>query len=572
MAANRPSAARPALPEAAPVTPQSRLSVRLRRAWLAMAGLVYTLLAAYQLNLPGLHYDEAKEAGVNAMELLTGAPVTAFRDAALTLGTLRLPLMVQDYIGALNVYLTMPFLAVTGIGVPNLRVLPVLTGLLALLALERAVSAWVTLSTGSREEAGKDAPISLAGLLAVTLLAVSPSFVFWSRQGIFVTNLTQPLVLVVIWQGLRWLSTGQGSALRWSALAAGLALYAKLLAVWIVGPFALMAAGWWLRQRRRGAGPMLSWPLFAQAALLFVLPLTPLLLFNLQTGGTVASVGGNLSQSYYGVNNLAVGANLQTRLGQVGTILDGSQFWYLGGVYVNRLAPWLAGLIIVAGLMRRPRLLGAPVLLVALTVSASLFTVSDLFVTHYALVQPMLLGVVGLALAALLEPAQSPRMTHALRVGALAALAVWLVLDLTNALRYHGALARSGGLADHADTSYHLAYYLRYNGLGAPIALDWGFDAPVRYLTEGTVRPIEIFGYASPTAPDPDFAARLGQFAGNPDNVYLLHAPEFTVFAGRRDVFFETAAANYLTAELEQTFAQRDGTPQVELWRLRGAP
>ncbi len=34
---------------------------------------------------PGLHYDEAKEAGVNAMELISGAPVTAFRGATLDL-------------------------------------------------------------------------------------------------------------------------------------------------------------------------------------------------------------------------------------------------------------------------------------------------------------------------------------------------------------------------------------------------------------------------------------------------------------------------------------------------------
>ena len=37
-----------------------------------MVGLaVFSALAAYQLDLPGLHYDEAKEAGVNAMQLLT---------------------------------------------------------------------------------------------------------------------------------------------------------------------------------------------------------------------------------------------------------------------------------------------------------------------------------------------------------------------------------------------------------------------------------------------------------------------------------------------------------------------
>ncbi|MCB0072332.1 MAG: hypothetical protein KDE20_12770, partial [Caldilineaceae bacterium] len=93
-------------------------------------------------------------------------------------------------------------------------------------------------------------------------------------------------------------------------------------------------------------------------------------------------------------------------------------------------------------------------------------------------------------------------------------------------------------------------------------------DAPVRFLSAGTVRPIEVFGYASPGAPDADFVARVRPFFANGDNVYLLHAPAFDVFAGRRDAFFAAAAADGLEPVLEQTFTQRDGTPLVELWRL----
>ena len=111
--------------------------------WYGAALLLYLVLATYQLGLPGLHYDEAREAGVNAMELLTGAPVQAFRGAGVELAGRTWPLMVQDYIGALNVYLALPFLAATGIGVPNLRLLAVLTGLAALLLLERTLSEWV---------------------------------------------------------------------------------------------------------------------------------------------------------------------------------------------------------------------------------------------------------------------------------------------------------------------------------------------------------------------------------------------------------------------------------------------
>ncbi len=65
----------------------------VRLAWLMASALVYVVLAGYQLGLPGLHYDEAKEAGVNAMELIIGAPVTAFRDATVKLTRSRLPIV-----------------------------------------------------------------------------------------------------------------------------------------------------------------------------------------------------------------------------------------------------------------------------------------------------------------------------------------------------------------------------------------------------------------------------------------------------------------------------------------------
>ncbi len=562
----------------------------LRRLWLAVALLCYLGLATYQLELPGLHYDEAREAGLNAMEIVTGAPITAFREAGVPMGGRTYPVMVQDYIGALNVYLALPFLALTGIGVPNLRILPVLCGLIVLLLVERTVSEWVAWLWARQRQRSHahdvqpaGTPIAIAGLLAVSLLAVSPGFVFWSRQGIFVTNLTQVFVFLCLWQGVRWLRTGAPAALIVAALGAGLALYAKLLAIWVVGPFAVLAAGWWFWQRAQGnrAAP-LTVRTFLLALLAFVLPLLPLIWFNVQTGGTFASIGGNLGESYYGVRNSNIAANLAVRVGQVQTLLVGDQFWYLGAVYANRLAPWLALVVLILGLLRNWRLLAMPLVLLALVVGASIFTVSALFITHYALVQPLLLAVIGLAMAAALGgPPDAGRYAgeHTPNAGTRSSLAIsqlligavfvaWLAADLANTSFYHRALAESGGLADHSDATYHLAYDLRYNGMGAPLALDWGIDAPVRFLSQGTVTPIEIFGYASPTAPDDAFAARLAPFLENPDNVYLLHSEGATVFAGRRERFLAAAAQAGLTPVLERTFAQRDGTPLFELWKL----
>jgi len=548
-----------------------------RRLWLSAALLLYLLLTTYQLGLPGLHYDEAAEAGVNALELLTGAPVSAFRGATITLADRQLPLMVQDYIGALNVYLALPSLGLTGIGVPNLRLVAVLTGALALLLSERAVSTWQRWQIGAQPSTEP----TLAALLTVTLLAASPSFIFWSRQGIFVTNLTQPLCAWCIWQGLRWLWQKEPRALLWSAFAGGLAIYAKILAFWIVGPFVLLAGAWWLWQRWKAPAraPSLSPGLLIGASLAFLLPLVPLLLFNLETGGTLTRVTGSLGQSYYGVDNAAWLQNLSIRSHQLGQILRGDQFWYLGGSYANRLALGLAGAFVLLGLARNWRAVVPPLLLLSLAVAASLFTVSDLFVTHYALLQPLVLAIVGISAATLFTQPQSSvdqslarplfwvQWQRPLLGLSSVALLLWFLSDLSGTVRYHQTLMRTGGLLDHSDASYHLAYHLRYNGLGAPIALDWGFAAPIRFLSEGTVTPIEIFGYESLQAPDAAFAERLSPFLDNPNNLYLLHASGATVFAGRREQFFQLCQTLNCQPVLETQFNQRDGTPLYELWR-----
>jgi hypothetical protein len=559
-----------------------------RRLWLVAACILYLLLACYQLGLPGIHYDEAKEAGVNAVELLKGDPVTPFRNTALTLFGRQFPLMVQDYIGALNVYLALPLLALTGVGVPNLRVLPVLTGLAVLPLAAYTVSAWQTLPRGEtsfRRVCEEESPLrqnsrrgfltsvplaarndglslTWGGVMAAWLLAASPSFLFWSRQGIFVTNLMQPLCLLAIWQGTRWLASGARRNLWWAMAAAGLALYTKLLAVWVIGPWLLLLALLWLWAPRKGDAPRFDGVAAAGALLLFVLPLVPLILFNVQTGGTLQTLLSNAGQSYYGVDNLAIWRNGGVRLAQWVQSLRGDQFWYLGGLFGNPLAPWLVVAGLAAGLGAAWRRMGVAVTLLLMAVAASCFTISDLFITHYALIQPLTLVVAALGLGLAWQRWGRLRWVVALLV------AIWVILDLRATLLYHQALAHSGGLADHSDATYHLAYHLRYNGLGAPIALDWGMDASVRFLSENTVRPIEIFGYESPTAPDEGFDARLDGFLGNPDNVYLLHASGQTVFAGRREAFMTAVAARGQVATLERSFSQRDGTPLYELWRV----
>jgi hypothetical protein len=627
-----------------------------RASRVAIVALVFALglflaLGAYQLRLPGLHYDEAREAGLNAMQLLIGQPVTAFRDATVQLGSWQLPLMVQDYIGALNVFLALPFLWVGGVNVVALRWLSLLTGAATL------VLAWRV----ADRLGGK-----VASVVTVGLLAASPTFVFWSRQGIFVTNLTALLFMAGLLSGLRWWSGGRPKDLWLTAFLLGLGVYAKLLFVWAVAALVLVAlVGWRLKRLHSSRPPALS-PLSPQApeehagtnrhalqaaggapdavgaapgnqagsahqstvgasnrkrtpavlatwivaVICFLVPLIPLALFNLRTGGTLASLFGNLGSSYYGVNNSAYLPNLLVRIRQLPTLLRGDHFWYLGELFADPWAPWLAGGLIVAATIQavllwrrkvgplahrtpatesspdRAYAFLLPLALILLVVAQSAFTVSDLFITHYALIYPLIPLVGGLAAAALVDGLQEERersdgnggsegqrsrgmrFLPALVAGA-AVLAVvwWAGGDLWTTLRYHKVLSVSGGYSAHSDAVYALAESLDREGASAPLALDWGLQAPVRFLTAGRVNPIEVFGYDRMDAPDAGFAERMSGFLNDRNNLYLAHMPDASVFRGRVDALKALAASKGLALEEQGRFAERSGHPLFVLYR-----
>jgi hypothetical protein len=214
------------------------------------------------------------------------------------------------------------------------------------------------------------------------------------------------------------------------------------------------------------------------------------------------------------------------------------------------------------------------VLFVLLLVMQSSFTVSGLFITHYAIVQPFVFVLAGLAAdsglriardrwqisRALPGPSAGRRYAWAAVMAILAvALATWFLGDLQTSLRYHRALADSGGYVTHSDAIDRLAGWLDEQKVAQPLALDWGIDAPVRYLTENRVEPLEIFGYERLDAPDAGFEQRAAQFLADPSRLYIVRMPENTVFAGRREALEALAADRGLKLEVVEAFYDRSG-------------
>jgi hypothetical protein len=61
----------------------TRIETYCQAVLIALGLVVFLALCLYQIELPGLHYDEAREAGVPAMQLLMGQPVETFRGSGI---------------------------------------------------------------------------------------------------------------------------------------------------------------------------------------------------------------------------------------------------------------------------------------------------------------------------------------------------------------------------------------------------------------------------------------------------------------------------------------------------------
>ncbi len=566
---------------------------------------VYLALALPQLDLPGLHNDEAAEAGLQAGQILSGQAISAFREAGIVLGDRTFPLMVQDYIGAFNVYLPLPFFAAFGSTVFALRLYTVFIGAVTLLC----TFGFVAEAFGSRP-----------AFIAALLLAVSPSFIFWQRQGVFVTSLTAALAMAALWVGTLWAKRGSWKLAALLGLICGAGLYAKLLFIWIIGGMvgALAVINLPILIRHFATNLKLQTPnskllfssspllprLFPRAATIpdllafaiaVLIGLLPLVAYNLQTGGTLLSVGTNLGTSYYGVNNLNFAENLRGRIDQFQAVLAGrDHLWYLGGSFGNAMwetALRVAALAILARALFRRQRSRAPLALLLLLVFGVIqtsFTVSGLFPTHFSIFAPLWPVIIALASEIVFDPFYEPIMIHlsgpplsmlsgGLVRGWLGFLNMGMMVlvvglgflwtqDVFVVSQYHIALNKSGGLGPHSDAVYRLTDYLEENGDGPVAAMDWGFAPQVRMLADGRVAPQEIFGYT--WEPDEAFADRQAEAAAQPGALFVFHFPQETIFP-RREAFEAYLQSQGWGAEQVAIISRRDGAPVFEVVRVK---
>ncbi|MDO8671273.1 MAG: glycosyltransferase family 39 protein [Dehalococcoidia bacterium] len=537
----------------------------------------FSFFALRQLDLPGLYYDEAADA-VPAMQLVLGQKLELLNQAGLAWGNLTLPIMIMDYVGTVNTYLLVPLFSMFGVSVISLRLLTILGGLLTIV-----FSYFVARALFDRTIAAA----------TVILLAVHPSFVFWSRQGIHVTSIMTVLSTASLLCLIVWRRSGRQRFLYLAAFLLGLGLSAKLLFLWFIvalaaTTFVLFGIPKMARHLRiwgkrdvtadnRNHFPFSPFPLFpllrlAGCILSFVLGAWMILLYNLLTSGTITVLTKNLVTTGYGVNNFAFWTNLLTSLDGFRVFLQGENFWYLGGLFANDWYPTAfvvsaigSLVVLIHPLARRHwRSLLFPPAIIAIIVIQSCFTVSGLWPTHDYITYPfpqMTLAAFALTTIRLLP---LKKLAPALLI---AALLLMVARDSYVNQEYHRVLAKTGGLFTHSDAIYRLSTYLDSRGVAEPMAMDWGIKSSVQILTMGRINPIEIFQYDQD--PGPLFFDWLyGALTTRPDTLYIFHADDNEIFP-RYQAFESLARKLDKKVTLEQTVLQKDRSPIYTVYSAR---
>jgi dolichyl-phosphate-mannose-protein mannosyltransferase len=553
---------------------------RLERALRAVTGphliagaaiLVFIQLASWHVSVPGLFFDEVIQ-NVSAFAFVKGglpgeSIVLHAGGPQLRLGSHAMNLMTVPYVGDVKNAAFVPVAELFDFTVKSVRYLSIAVAALGMAA---------TYAFGRRLFEN-----SLIPALALVLLAVDPSFIFFSRVDFGPTVFMVLLKAVGGWQLLRWWKTNSRWSLALGAFALGLGVYDKVNFAWVLGAAAIAVAV--------VAGPAVWRRLNARVLLLgagaFVAGCLPLIIYNLRTD--LASLH-SLDTGHQHVAGSYL-SNVRDRFGVLSDLLDGSAVADLirapfPSHFVELpLLFALAGVAVCVQLLRvRPltRELRAGAFLVLSTVvlmliAASAGSINPLrFNGHHVLlaypfphlVLALLVVQVGRA-ASLRARAPRRRAVFASATALLAAAPV--TLALISSVGMLRTLDRTGGHGVWSDSVYDLERTVLREHDGQPVVpLDYGFGGNVVGLSQGRLNFRDL-------TYDLDTERARDVLAGplrDRRTWFILNSNGTTVYPRPRRRFFQEVGELGGRPRLVHRFRSRDGEPTFEVYSVPDLP
>ena len=238
---------------------------------------VYLLISCWSLPLPGLEYDEVLFANA-----ALGHLDETFITYELKLGTLRLPLMLMSYIGALKAYLYFPVFEIFPVSPVTVRLPAILIGGISLLATYLAL-----LRLANRRVA----------LWVGSLIATDPSFIFHTRIDFGPTVLMMFLKMTSLLALIKFCQTRQSSFLALGSFLIGLGVFDKANFLWYVVGLLFASLVVW---RKRLLEYMTVRNLLI-CGFFLILGSLPFIYYNVATGGETFKDKDSLARRLFGI-------------------------------------------------------------------------------------------------------------------------------------------------------------------------------------------------------------------------------------------------------------------------------
>ncbi len=538
------------------MTQLPNLRAALLRHWPILACLVYFCLAgALLIPYPGVENDEALFAnGVYAPTLMPGQIAIFGRT---------IPTMVMPYVGALKTWLYWAIFELIPPTPWTLRLPMVLAG---------AASIWFFYRFLYRI-AGRR-----AALIGAVLLATDVSYLLTITFDRGPVAPQQFLVAAGLLLAIRGYQEREDWTLAAAFFVFGLALWDKLVFVWMFGGIAVAAAVLFHREILR----MLTVRRVAMVSLAFLAGAAPLVLYNVQTGlgsfrgnePTTAELGTKVAVMKSTLEGIVlarylVDVDAEPIMPADATPIESASAW-LRDLWIWPLKSLLPYALLLAVLLsplawRRPGWRALPFFAIAFAVAWAqmLFTHLAGGASHHTvLVWFLIIGFVAVSLGLAMD--RLPRIGRG-AIGTGIAAVVVLNVFLWNA--HLAGLVRHGPAPRWSDALYPLVDYVKSLEPSVVYPADWGMDFSLRLFLEWTP-PVREAINLHPAVLDEAERARMHVRLSQRKPIFVAYVDGKEVFPEGKRLVREAAEEEGYRYELLRKVDDSRGRPVFEVFRF----
>jgi len=476
------------------------------------------------------------------------------------LDSVKVPVMLMSYVGALKAYLYTPAVRFLPASPALIRLPMVFVGLFAALVTYLLLRCIFDRQTAA---------------IAIVLILTDPSYIFQIRLDWGPVALMMFLKMASLYCFVKFTATNHRAFLAAGSFLLGLGVYDKANFLWYVVALAVATLAVWPRRVLR----LFTFSSTMIVSIFFLLGCWPLLVYNIVTKGETFRGRLILPEVFW--------QTVLYRTGLLIEVLNGTAVYR----YVNGQLPvhWSKSLLLDSSATLTPLLL---VLVVVVLVGTGMrrsypdavwfFVVLacgiqlQIYLTfrpigwhHIMMLYPFPQIVLAYVIHQFLV-AESGRVFCRLgrtrHLIAVLGLGMLVLSNLVMNARFVKTFICERGKHIWSDAIYDLANYCIANNRMTYLLMDWGANNQLLFLSKGAVEKEEIFWELLDPLTDEDvLVEKLYERAKKPNSVFVFREQPYVVHARPARIFSRMLEKHHLIASTIQVFFQRDRRPLFRL-------